>query len=165
MRTVIALALVAALLGWWAQTLRADTSDTAGGVGGSLVAGRHGRAEADSGKDSATADQPVDNPDTAADSGDGQRRPSAAAASQALFRAAQSPPTPSKPAAPQPGENFTLVGVVGQQAAPAAFLRDQVDGRTWRVVKGDRLGLWTVTLVTDRCAELKAGRRRQWLCL
>jgi hypothetical protein len=73
---------------------------------------------------------------------------------------------PPEPATSQPGEEFVLVGIVGQEDTPTAFLRDQVDSRIARVAKGKRVAGWTVTLVTDRRAELRAGRKkRQWLCL
>lgn len=81
-----------------------------------------------------------------------------------LFRIAAAPMKPPPPP-PKPGEHFTLTGVVLAGGRQAAFLRDQVDGRTWSAGQGGLVGSWRVTSIDPRCVALERKRSRQRLCL
>jgi hypothetical protein len=79
-----------------------------------------------------------------------------------LFRAAAAPVV-DKPA-PKPGEEFDLVGLVGEGGVRSAILRDRVSSQTWTVTQGGRVAGWKVTAIGSGCASLGRGRQRQKVC-
>ncbi len=79
-----------------------------------------------------------------------------------LFRPAQ---TPAALATPRSGESFALVGLVSRDGQAMAFVRDTVDGRSWRLRQGERAGDWTLAAMGQNCVTLTRGRRRQEICL
>jgi hypothetical protein len=79
-----------------------------------------------------------------------------------LFRPAT---RPQETGAPQPGERFRLVGLVGQGPARIAFLRDEADGRATSARAGEEVAQWTLREVGERCVELRRGRNRQEVCM